>query len=137
MASKNRHLADKGVLMKSFTGSFIQECKMQLLAAKSDILNRVRNSRQEFATLDKAGGDEADQTMTLMAENDFLTAQTRMKDLLLEIEFALSRIQSGRFGICEETEETIETERLRALPWTRLSIEGAEIRESSKKRFAR
>ena len=110
---------------------------MQLLAAKTDILNRVRNSRQEFATLDKAGGDEADQTMTLMAENDFLTAQSRMKELLLEIEFALARIQSGRFGICEETEEQIEIERLKALPWTRLSIEGAEIRESARRRFAR
>ena len=75
--------------------------------------------------------------MALMAENDFLTAQTRMKELLLEIEFALSRIESGRFGICEETEELIETERLRALPWTRLSIEGAEIRETGQHKFAR
>ena len=123
--------------MKSFTESFITECKMQLLDAKRDILNRVRNSRAEFAALDKSGGDDADQTMTLMAENDFLTAQTRMKELLLEIEFALARIQSGRYGICEETEETIETERLRALPWTRLSIEGAEIRETVRRKFAR
>ncbi len=123
--------------MKSFTESFIQDCKMQLLDVKRDILNRVRNSRAEYATLDRAGGDEADQTMALMAENDFLTAQTRMKELLLEIEFALARIQSRRFGICEETEETIEIERLRALPWTRLSIEGAEIRETVKRKFAR
>ena len=123
--------------MKSFTESFIQDCKMQLLDAKRDILNRVRNSRAEFATLDRIGGDEADQTMALMAENDFLTAQTRMKELLLEIEFALGRIQSRRFGICEETEETIEVERLRALPWTRLSIEGAEIRETVRRKFAR
>ena len=36
-----------------------------------------------------------------------------------------------------ETEEEIEPERLRALPWTRLSIEGAEIRESMTKRYAR
>ena len=123
--------------MQSFTKSFIQECKTQLLEAKRDILNRVRNSRNEYATLDRAGGDEADQTMALLAENDFLTAQTRMKELLLEIEFALSRIESGRYGICEETEELIETERLRALPWTRLSIEGAELRETVKHKFAR
>lgn len=123
--------------MKSFTESFIRECKMQLLDAKRDIMNRVRNSRAEFATLDKSGGDEADQTMALMAENAFLTAQTRMKELLLEIEFALARIESGRYGICEETEEQIEIERLRALPWTRLSIEGAEIRESVQRKFAR
>ncbi len=110
---------------------------MQLLAAKTEIMNRVRNSRQEFATLDKSGGDEADQTMALMAENDFLTSQARLKELLLEVEFALARIESGRYGICEETEETIETDRLKAIPWTRLSIEGAEIRESSRRRFAK
>ena len=123
--------------MKTLTQTFIQECKMRLVEAKSEIMNRVRASRAEFQTLDKAGGDEADQTMTLLAENDFLTAQSRLKEQLLEIEFALARIQSGRFGICEETEEVIETERLRAIPWTRLSIEGAEIRDSVRRRFAR
>jgi DnaK suppressor protein len=46
-------------------------------------------------------------------------------------------MESGAYGICEETEEMIENERLLAIPWTRLSIEGAEIRESLKKRYAR
>lgn len=123
--------------MNRMSDAFVSECRMRLLEMKREILNRVRNARVEFETLDKSGGDEADQTMSLMAENDFLTAQSRLKEQLLEIEFALSRIESGTFGICEETEEPIEHERLRALPWTRLSIEGAEIREALKKRFAR
>ena len=50
---------------------------------------------------------------------------------------ALSRIDSGTYGICEETEEVVEAERLLAIPWTRLSIEGAEIRESLNKRYAK
>ena len=123
--------------MKVFTESFIQECKRTLLESKRELLNRVRNARFDFASFDKAGGDEADQTMTLLAENDFLSAQQRAKEQLLEIELALARIESGKFGICEETEEMIETERLRALPWTRLSIEGAEIREALSRRYAR
>jgi len=121
----------------TFNDSFIRECKMVLLETKRNIMNRVVRSRNEYESLDKAGGDEADQTMALLAENDFLTAQSRLKEQLLEIEFALARIESGRFGICEETEEPIEPERLRALPWTRLSIEGAEIRESVRRKFAR
>ena len=123
--------------MRGLSEQFILQCKSRLLEAKRDILNRVRNLRAEFETLDKAGGDEADQTMSLLAENDFLSSQQRMREQLLEIEIALSRIESGRFGICEETDELIEAERLQALPWTRLSIEGAEIRESLKKRYAR
>lgn len=116
---------------------FVRECKTRLLEAKTEILNRVRAGRMEFETLDKAGGDEADQTMTLLAENDFLSAQARLKEQLLEIELALARIESGHYGVCEETEEPIEFERLRALPWTRLSIEGAEIREAMRRKFAR
>ncbi|HVK60397.1 MAG TPA: TraR/DksA C4-type zinc finger protein [Bdellovibrionales bacterium] len=123
--------------MKSVSNQLINECKAKLLEAKRELMNRVRSGRAEFQTFDKAGGDEADQTMNLMAENDFLTSQTRLKHQLLEIEFALARIDGGRFGICEETEELIEEERLRALPWTRLSIEGAEIREAAGRRYAR
>ena len=123
--------------MRMLSENFIRECKMRLIETKREILNRVLRSRAEFETLDKAGGDEGDQTMALLAENDFLTSQSRLKEQLLEIEMALARIESGRFGVCEETEEPIEEERLRALPWTRLSIEGAEIRESFRRRFAR
>jgi DnaK suppressor protein len=116
---------------------FIRECKTKLLEKKREILNRAQAARAEFSSLDKSGGDEADQTMSLMAENDFLTAQQRLKDQLYEIELALARVENGSYGICEETQEMIETDRLRAIPWTRLSIEGAEIRESMQRRFAR
>ncbi len=123
--------------MRAISESLLIECKTKLLEAKRDILNRVMNSRREFAALDKGGGDEADQTMSVLQENDYLGAQERMRFQLLEIEFALARIEKGIYGFCEETEEMIEIERLRALPWTRVSIEGAEIREAMNKRFAR
>jgi DnaK suppressor protein len=123
--------------MKTLNENFLKECKMRLLETKSQLLNRVRAARLEFQHLDKSGGDEADQTMSLLAENDFLSAQQRLKEHILEIELALSRIENGTYGVCEETDEAIEFERLRALPWTRLSIEGAEIREATKRKFAR
>jgi len=128
---------EEGGSMRQLTSSFIQECRRRLLQTKSELLNRVRTSRAEFATLDKSGGDEADQTMSLLAENDFLSSQNRLRENILEIELALARIETGRYGLCEETEEAIEKERLMALPWTRLSIEGAETREAFRKRYAR
>jgi DnaK suppressor protein len=122
---------------QKLTAAIIEECKAKLLQSKQDILNRVRSAKSEFESLDLRGGDEADQTMNLLAENEFLTSQHRLKDQLMEIEFALARIQQGRYGVCEETEEAIEIPRLKALPWTRVSIEGAEIREAVKRKFAR
>ncbi|MFN7453442.1 MAG: TraR/DksA family transcriptional regulator [Pseudobdellovibrionaceae bacterium] len=114
----------------------IRTCRIKLLSMKQDLLNRARVSRMEFAQNDKSSGDEIDQTVAQLTENALLASQERIRIQLFEIEMALSRIQAGHFGLCEETGEQIEEQRLLAIPYTRLSIEGAEIRESLSKRFA-
>ena len=124
-------------LKSTLTTEIIEKCRAKLLHLKTDILNRIKNSQFEMSALDKASGDEIDQTVAQMAENTFVANQERMRTQLMEIEFALSRIQQGSFGVCEETGEAIETERLLAIPYTKLSIEGAEIREALSSRFAR
>ena len=114
----------------------IKACKQRLLKMKSDLLNRARQSTTDFNQIDKAGGDEIDQSAAHQEEHSFLVNQSRIKTQLLEIEFALSRIENGTYGICEMTEEKIENDRLLAIPWTRLSIEGAEMEESAQKKYA-
>ena len=114
----------------------LKECRGKLLQAKTDLLNRVREARFDM-NADEKGGDEADQTIRVLAEAEALSMHERLRGQLYEIENALARIENGTYGICEETEEMIELDRLRAIPWTRLSIEGAEIRESLTKRYAR
>ncbi len=112
------------------TKELIQSCKMKLIEAKQDILNRYKDAHSMLSQFaDDKGGDEGDQTVRILAEKDALRTQKRLRETLLEIESALYRIENGLFGICEETEEFIEPERLLAIPWTRLSIEGAETRE--------
>lgn len=123
--------------MAGLTKSMIEKCREKLLAARAEILNRVKSTRNDLYAEDSKGGDEADQTVRTMAESETLSMHERLRFKLQEIEFALSRIESGTFGYCEETEEPIEADRLLAIPWTRLSIEGAEIRESLEKRYAR
>ncbi len=121
---------------KKLTEDLVQECKFKLLNSKTDLLNRVKEARGKLDQSER-GGDEADQTMRILAEQELMNLTDRLRSQLLEIESALGRIENGSFGFCEETEEPIEIERLRAIPWTRLSIEGAEIRESVDRRYAR
>jgi DnaK suppressor protein len=122
--------------MSEVSKKLVEECKELLLSAKEDILNRVQSNKENLNTAVEKGGDEGDQTVRALAESEMLGMHDRLRKQLLEVEYALVRIEAGSFGLCEETEEPIEPERLRAIPWTRLSIEGAEIRESLKKRFA-
>jgi DnaK suppressor protein len=118
------------------TEQILQECRKKLLISKQDLLNRFRTAQREYVATEKSG-DEADQSVAHIAEHSFLITQERMRNQLLEIEMALGRMEQGTFGICEETEEVIEADRLLAIPWTRLSIEGAELREAVSRRFAR
>lgn len=111
-------------------------CKQNLLKMKADLLNRSRQAAQEFNLIDKSRGDEIDLSSAHQEEHAFLINQNRITAQILEIEFALARLENGTYGICEITEEKIEPERLLAIPWTRLSIEGAEIIESAQKKYA-
>lgn len=121
--------------MPGKSNNLILVCKEKLLQTKSNLFNRMIETKKEFFSLDK-GLDEGDQSMAALAENEFLTSQDRLRKQILEIEMALSRIENGTFGVCEETLEPIEEERLLAIPWTRLSIEGAEIQEAMKRKYA-
>ncbi len=114
----------------------LETCKQKLLAFKADLLNQIQNAKDAFILVDKSHGDESDLALAHQEEHNFLITQNRMKSQLLEIESALSRMEQGTYGFCEETDESIETERLMAIPWTRYSIEGAEIREALIKKSA-
>ena len=113
----------------SLSTETINICKEKLITLKKDLLNRTRDLRNAFVSNDKSSGDEIDQAVAFLAEHNFLVAQERVRVQLMEIEFALARIEQGVFGFCEETQEPIEVERLLTIPYTRLSIEGAELRE--------
>lgn len=103
--------------------------KQMLVELKQNLLNQISTLQSEFNLIDKSKGDESDLAVAHQEEHSFLIKQDRLKFQLLEIENALSRIEKGRFGICEITFEPIESVRLKAIPWTRYSIEGAEIVE--------
>lgn len=115
----------------------VRKCKEKLLQTKQELINRVRSNLLNFREVDKASGDEIDQSVAHLEEHNFLIGQERLKTQIIEVEMALSRIELGTFGYCEETDEAIESERLLAIPWTRLSIEGAELRESMSRKYAR
>lgn len=106
----------------------IATCHKALIELKTSLINRSIRIKGEYQKQDH-GKDDGDLTMAILAEKEFLTSQNRIRKQLQDIEFALAKIQNGTYGICEETFESISEQRLKTIPWTRLSLEGAEIRE--------
>ncbi len=112
----------------------IYACKEKLLQEREDLLSQQRLLQEQMSHQIERGGDEADQSLRAQDETANLQANDRLRFKIREIDLALHRIENGVYGVCEETEELIEKQRLLAIPWTRLSIEGAEIRELDLKR---
>jgi len=117
--------------------SLIDKCQQKLLQLKTDLLNQIQTVQSDIVFSEEHRGDEADQTVRLMEEKNFLNRNERIHNQLLAVEAALARIEQGTYGLCEETGEPIEANRLLAVPWTALSIEGAEMRENMNKKYAR
>jgi DnaK suppressor protein len=109
----------------------LQVCHKNLLAKRTELLNRIGANSLALRWKTPSGGDEVDQSSDLLLEDQLIFEGRRLQQQLFEINSALARIEQGIYGICEETHEPIEIERILALPATRFSIEGAEIRESN------
>ncbi len=79
----------------------------------------LSNTPQHMA---EQGTESFDQALSLdIAQVD--------RNLIREIDDALTRIDRGTFGVCQMTGKAISKERLEELPWTRYSIEAARERE--------
>jgi DnaK suppressor protein len=127
--AKKTLMKDNAKTCKFLEAKILKDCKDRLISEKETILNTLKVNGRPPEVEDQTG-DFGDQNTRAIHEHQWLLFQTRLRKQLLEVESALHRLESGFFGICEETEQPIEINRLLTLPWTRLSLEGAKLRES-------
>ena len=120
-------------VIKRFSKKICIELYKNLIAKKAEAQNRPSASKYALSLLGRErGGDQADQVNRLQEEAKHTEQIQRDSLLLKKVVSALARMERGDYGICRQTGEVIEVSRLRTLPWTTLSIEGADIEESEK-----
>ncbi|MEL6711321.1 MAG: RNA polymerase-binding protein DksA [Pseudomonadota bacterium] len=78
-------------------------------------------------------GDEADRASRESDHTLELRTRDRYRKLLYKIDAALSRIDDGSYGYCEDTGDIIGLKRLEARPIATLSIDAQERREIREK----
>jgi DnaK suppressor protein len=103
--------------------------RRKLLLWKEEIL---QESRETLATLQSENENHPDLADRASSETDRaieLRARDRQRKLIAKIDSALSRIEDGTYGYCEETGEPISLKRLDARPIATLSIEAQERHE--------
>jgi DnaK suppressor protein len=85
------------------------------LISKANELREVLGAREDIAV--ERSAEAMDQTLSATEREKAIERMVASYRLLRQVEYALARLERGRFGICLKCEEEIETKRLDALPW--------------------
>lgn len=92
-----------------------------------------RSSKEDSGDLSSYGQHMADAGTDTFDRDFALSLLSSEQDALFEIEEAIQRIINGTYGICEITGVSISKERLKAVPFTRYSLEGQKQLESTQR----
>ena len=138
-AAKTTELISEAQLLKMSEKDYmslqqLEFFKDRLQKLRDDILKNAdattENLRENILVPDPADRATIEEEHALE-----LRTRDRERKLLKKVEQALSRIESGEYGWCEETGEAIGISRLLARPTANLSLEAQERRELRQKLF--
>jgi DnaK suppressor protein len=104
----------------------LQEELFRLINEAAQTLNGMTNDKALFP-------DPTDRAALESDRNFLLRIRDRERKLILKIHEALSRIDNGTFGICEQCGGEISETRLLARPVATLCVECKELQEKKEK----
>ena len=112
-----------------FFTELLQQQKAELLREGDRAANGMTDEEKENFP------DPTDRAALEFNRNFMLRIKDRERKLVMKIEEALKRIEDGEYGICEECEEPIGVERLKARPVTTLCIDCKAAQEAAEKKI--
>lgn len=121
-------------MVKKSRKKLYEQCEAELLRLKSECVEGLLAIKDSLNST--IAGDAGDMSQAIEERHTATVKKDKYERQLREIEAALKRLEGDDYGICEETGEEIEEKRLLAVPWTRFSVEGAEIRERASRQYA-
>jgi len=124
--NKNYRPSDKEPFMNERQREYF---RAKLLSWREDILKEAKETLQHLQEENQNHPDLADRASSETDRAIELRARDRQRKLISKIDEALTRIDDGTYGFCEETGEPISLRRLEARPIATLSVEAQERHE--------
>ncbi|TDU86945.1 TraR/DksA family transcriptional regulator [Kribbella voronezhensis] len=117
-----------------WTAAEVEELRAELEADAVHLKEEIRDAEQEIVGLlrdggDGAGNDQADVGSTTLERDHEMSLANNARDMLDQIERALSRIDDGTYGVCESCGQAIGKGRLQAFPRATLCVSCKEREE--------
>jgi DnaK suppressor protein len=103
--------------------------RQKLLRWRTELLEESNETLQHLKEESLAEPDITDRASLETERSLELRTRDRERKLITKIDAALTRIEDGTYGYCEETDEPISLRRLEARPIATLSLEAQERHE--------
>lgn len=107
--------------------------KQKLLAWKQDLVEQTKETINYLQGETVSHPDPVDTAAANADRQLELRTRDRLRKLSAQIDKALSRVESGTYGYCQETGDPIRVARLDARPIAKMSLEAQEMHEHSEK----
>jgi DnaK suppressor protein len=107
-----------------------------LIKQRAEILNKTDAFKEESKVEKDTQGDEGDQAVTELTLTLSLRLHERHAQLLQKVDRTLGKIEEGSFGLCEQCEEPLNINRLKARPVATLCVACKEEQENQERVFA-
>ena len=103
--------------------------RQMLLSWRSELIQEAGETLNNLNSGNLQQPDMADRASLETDHQIELRTRDRERKLIIKIDEALSRIENGTYGFCEDTDEPIGLKRLMARPIAVLSLEAQERHE--------
>lgn len=111
-----------------------QMIKKKLVKQREDLLSEAEQTLSTKISAEKESyPDPTDQAVAELDSNFILRLRSREQKLLKKIDEAISRIETGNYGVCESCGNPIGMKRLEARPVTTLCIDCKTAQEEEEK----
>jgi DnaK suppressor protein len=102
---------------KGLTAAQLEKMRNLLVTRRNRLLDNSRSKLGEVEELGSdGGGDSADRAAASLDRDIMVDSAARETKQIRDIEAALSKIDAGTYGVCEECAKTIPLARLEYMP---------------------
>lgn len=114
----------------AFARDFLEAQRKKLMAKKEEILKMYRKDLQNGQeSNDSPTEDLVDRANNAYNRELAFSISDNERELLLQIDQAIERLNGGSYGYCLHTGHAIGLARLEAIPWAKYSVEAQEMLE--------
>ena len=97
-----------------------------LVQRREEILNQVRDLEKDWQETSEPQVEAEEMAQELEITESYGRLDKMERKEVLEIDSALKKMDSGKYGICEDCGQPITLKRLKVIPWTRYCPKDAE-----------